>query len=151
MTTPKQSTLALAEVLAKVQPPMTVFTEHHMLKLRSGVSHPNWPRGGHTVCERKEHKTGAKRGEHPHWTGWDELELLDFAYLCHCANQLPLLVAALEPFAKFASQYAKCPMSGIDDEFYAIHTGSEFEASLRHSDMRKALAALAAANAVPVP
>lgn len=65
-------------------------------------------------------------------------------------NNLPALLAALEertealrPFAKFAEQWNRKPMRQMDDEFYAIHVGTEYEASLRRSDCEKARVALA--------
>jgi len=45
---------------------------------------------------------------------------------------------ALAPFAEFARKWNAKPLHGIDDEFYAIHSGED-GASLRLSDCRKAL------------
>ena len=53
--------------------------------------------------------------------------------------------AALEPFAHFARQWARQPMRGMADEFYTIHTGTEYEAALRLSDLA------AAARSTPAP
>lgn len=49
---------------------------------------------------------------------------------------------ALQPFARFFDMWSARPLRGIDDEFYCIHTGTEWEASIRISDMQKALEAL---------
>jgi hypothetical protein len=53
------------------------------------------------------------------------------------------MAKALEPFAHFARQYARKPMKGVDDSFYGIHAGSEYEARLSHTDMKRAARALA--------
>lgn len=50
--------------------------------------------------------------------------------------------AALEPFAKFAEQWNRKPIKTIGDDVYTIHTGTEYEASLRRSDCEQARAAL---------
>jgi hypothetical protein len=55
----------------------------------------------------------------------------------------------LEPFAHFWRQWQRQPMRGLDDEFYCIHTGSEFEASLRRSDCERAAALADALDAAP--
>ena len=61
-----------------------------------------------------------------------------------CSQQrLAALEAALRPFAKFAEAFDAKPIARLDDEFYAIHTGTQWEASLRLSDCRAARAALA--------
>jgi hypothetical protein len=57
------------------------------------------------------------------------------------------LLRALAPFAKFAEQWARQPMRGIGDDFYTIHGGTEWEATLRLSDMRAAAEAVANAQA----
>lgn len=50
---------------------------------------------------------------------------------------------ALKPFAVFAERARLKPMRGLDDVFYAIHSGEpEREAELRFSDCDKAAAAL---------
>lgn len=48
------------------------------------------------------------------------------------------LLAALEPFAHFANQWEAQPLGRYDDEIYSIHTGTEWEASIRLSDLQKA-------------
>jgi hypothetical protein len=48
---------------------------------------------------------------------------------------------ALEPFAAFIDAYERKPVKW-DDEFISIHVGTEFEAGLRLSDLRKARATL---------
>jgi hypothetical protein len=48
----------------------------------------------------------------------------------------------LRPFAKFSACWASKPLGNMDDEFYSIHTGTEWAASLRVSDMHRANAAL---------
>src|SRR5262245_11996728 len=45
---------------------------------------------------------------------------------------------ALEPFAKFAEAFDAQPIRGLHDEMYNIHTGTQWEASLRLSDCRRA-------------
>ena len=56
------------------------------------------------------------------------------------------LIEALTPFAVFAEKFDQNPLGGLDDEFYGIHYGTEFKASLRFSDCRKALKALSKAR-----
>ena len=58
-------------------------------------------------------------------------------------QRIAVLEAALRPFAKFAEAFDAKPIARLDDEFYAIHTGTQWEASLRLSDCRAARAALA--------
>jgi hypothetical protein len=45
---------------------------------------------------------------------------------------------ALAPFAHFARQFARKPLSGMDDAIYGIHTGTEWAAELRRSDCQRA-------------
>ena len=54
-----------------------------------------------------------------------------------------LAEAALRPFAAFIDAYERKPVKW-DDEFIAIHVGTEFEATLKLSDLREARAALRA-------
>jgi hypothetical protein len=42
----------------------------HRLTVRGGVS-PHFLAGCRDICGWREHKTGAKRGESPRWTGFD--------------------------------------------------------------------------------
>jgi hypothetical protein len=42
----------------------------HRLTVRGGVS-AQFPVGCHDICGWREHKTGAKRGQSPRWTGFD--------------------------------------------------------------------------------
>lgn len=49
---------------------------------------------------------------------------------------------ALKPFAQFVERFDNKPLRTLDDELYAIHVGTEWEASIRLSDFRKALNAL---------
>lgn len=58
--------------------------------------------------------------------------------------QVAALAGALRPFAQFIDQWEQKPLAGMADEFYAIHTGTEWEASLRRSDCLTARAALTA-------
>ena len=58
-------------------------------------------------------------------------------------ERLDAAASALEPFAHFFEQFSKKPISQLDDEFYMIHAGTEWEASLRLSDMKLAAEALA--------
>jgi hypothetical protein len=44
---------------------------------------------------------------------------------------------ALQPFADFIEKFDEKPLR-LDDEFYAIHVGTEWEARLKLSDLRKA-------------
>lgn len=53
-------------------------------------------------------------------------------------KQVALLTAALRPFAAFGKAFDAKPMLGIADEVYAIHTGTQWAASLRLSDCRRA-------------
>jgi hypothetical protein len=48
------------------------------------------------------------------------------------------LEAALKPFADFGDAYSRKPMGGMDDEFYSIHAGTDFEAGIRFSDCVRA-------------
>ena len=50
----------------------------------------------------------------------------------------------LEPFIRFIDTWDAKPLGGIADEFYAIHTSTQYEASLRLSDFRKLREAAAA-------
>lgn len=40
----------------------------------------------------------------------------------------------MEPFAHFSRQWKRQPLKGISDEFYGIHTGTEYEAALKVTD-----------------
>ena len=57
------------------------------------------------------------------------------------------LEAALKPFADFAekldAKLAAKPMRSLGDNFYGIHIGTDFEAELTLTDLRRARAALA--------
>ena len=64
-------------------------------------------------------------------------------------RRLASAVEALRPFALFAEKWDAQPLRNIDDEFYSIHTGTQWAASLRLGDCRKARTALAAAGAAP--
>jgi len=55
---------------------------------------------------------------------------------------------ALAPFATFHECYQAKPMANMSDEFYGIHTGTPHEASIRHTDMKRAAAALTALRAL---
>lgn len=62
---------------------------------------------------------------------------------------LPKLIQALEAardplqhIAHFAAQWKRKPLVKIHDEFYGIHSGTEFEATLKLSELAKAIAAL---------
>ena len=57
------------------------------------------------------------------------------------------LLDALKPFAEFARQWNRQPLSRIADEVYGIHGGTEYEAYLRLSDCRRALEVYDAARA----
>lgn len=52
------------------------------------------------------------------------------------------LEEALKPFADFADAWDGMPISGIHDDLYGIHAGSEHEGWLRLSDCRRARALL---------
>lgn len=56
---------------------------------------------------------------------------------------------ALRPFARFAEAFDGQPLKGLHDEFYVIHTNTEWEASLRMSDMRAARLALSPPSSSP--
>lgn len=45
---------------------------------------------------------------------------------------------ALQPFAYFARQWNRQPLLDIADEFYSIHTGTQYAASLKISMMERA-------------
>ena len=45
---------------------------------------------------------------------------------------------ALEPFSRFYAAWIAAPLGGHDDVLYAIHTGTQFAAALRLSDMKSA-------------
>lgn len=45
---------------------------------------------------------------------------------------------ALHPFAEFATMWDAKPLRGTADAFYGIHHGTEWEATLKVSDCRKA-------------
>lgn len=46
------------------------------------------------------------------------------------------LVEALKPILKFIKAFDAKPISGLHDEFYSIHLGTEYEGVLRLSDLR---------------
>jgi hypothetical protein len=81
-----------------------------------------------------------------------ELESLALSWKSEAANeflkrqsaeaQLSLAVEALRPFAEFSAALKAKPLRGVDDEFYGIHTGTEWEASLRFSQIHAAAAFL---------
>ena len=48
---------------------------------------------------------------------------------------------ALAPFAFFADQFERKPLYKVANEFYGIHFGTEWEASLSHSQTRAARSA----------
>ena len=52
------------------------------------------------------------------------------------------LVEALRPFEAFAKAFDRKPVKGLGDDLYSIHPFSEFEASIRLSDLRRARAAI---------
>lgn len=68
------------------------------------------------------------------------------ASLLPYAEALLGLREALKPFAHFARQWDRQPMRGYDEQFYGIHTGTEYAADLSVPDMRSALAALESAS-----
>jgi hypothetical protein len=49
---------------------------------------------------------------------------------------------ALKPFVTFIDAFDAKPLRSIDDKFYGIHSGTEWEAALHFSDFRHARAAL---------
>lgn len=57
---------------------------------------------------------------------------------CRVASENAALRAALAPFVKFIDAWDAKPINRTADEFYGIHTGTEWEASLKLSDLRKA-------------
>jgi hypothetical protein len=76
-------------------------------------------------------------------------EVLRFLSACH-AGPLKGVEKALESVAKFIEAYDKMPVK-MHDEFYGIHTGTEWEASLRLSELRKASKALALLQSIQQP
>ena len=58
------------------------------------------------------------------------------------AAAAPDMARALEPLARFVAAFDAKPIRGIDDVLYGIHGGSEHEAEIRLSDLRKAVSAL---------
>lgn len=72
-----------------------------------------------------------------------KLRALGYAEEAHAAVvELDRLREALSPFAEFARKFDARPLRGIADEFYGIHAGTPYEASLRISNCRTALKAL---------
>lgn len=76
----------------------------------------------------------------------DGHSIVDCAHIIDDATKLPKLLlalkkahAALQPFARFAKAWQEQPLRKIDDQFYGIHTGTKWEASLRLSQMKHAL------------
>ncbi len=86
---------------------------------------------------------------------WDVNALRSvFTELTDAANSHSSLLAsherlkqALEPVAKFIEAFDRKPIK-MHDEFYGIHTGTEFEASLKLSDLRAIATALSTAHSV---
>lgn len=60
------------------------------------------------------------------------------------------LTETAAPLAFFIEQFDRQPIRTADD-FYGIHTGTEYEASLRLSDLRKLAAALKALEELRTP
>lgn len=54
---------------------------------------------------------------------------------------------ALRPFASFWRQWERQPIAQMGDEFYGIHVGTKYEASLSRSDCRRAAEVLDALEA----
>lgn len=110
-----------------------------------------WLVDGHLVYQLEEYhdeRTGQLRKRNRVWFSvngqgqTDELaEQIAIDLNSHAA-----LVEALEPFANFFEKFSAKPLRGIGDEFYGIHTGTEWAASLLLSDMKRAAEALAAAK-----
>lgn len=47
------------------------------------------------------------------------------------------LMEAVKPFVHFINQFDRKPLLKLDDQFYGIHNGTEFEANLKFSELRK--------------
>lgn len=56
--------------------------------------------------------------------------------------QVQEIVKAMEPLARFAAAFDAKPLRQTNDVLYGIHAGSEHEADVRLSDLRRALKAL---------
>jgi hypothetical protein len=65
-------------------------------------------------------------------------------------NRINKLETALAPFVEFINKFDQKPIR-CDDEFYAIHVGTEWEASLKLSDLRAAREALGPVAALDEP
>lgn len=81
--------------------------------------------------------------------------VLDLARIIDSRAKTGALLKALEAseeplnhIAQFVNQFDRQPIGKTHDEFYGIHTGTEFEASLKLSEFRKAFAALKAIRRV---
>ena len=66
----------------------------------------------------------------------DELEAVN-EEATQYATTIMEMCKALQPIADFVDAWEAKPLNGLDDAFYNIHTGTEWEASLRLSDLKK--------------
>lgn len=75
-------------------------------------------------------------------TGAARCKLCDDTAMLWCVAwtevALGIALVALRPFATFAAKWDAQPLKGIADEFYAIHTGTPYEAALTLTDCRAA-------------
>ena len=85
--------------------PWIATTKHrlHRLEVRQsavakGYDSATWPNGVHTICEWREHRSGAKRGESVHWQGYTDEELSN---ACLIAAAPELLEVCRELLAQF--------------------------------------------------
>lgn len=64
------------------------------------------------------------------------------AFAAHREAAIAPLAEAIGPLIAFIDAFDAKPLSGMADDFYSIHMGTEWGASLRFSDLRNARAAL---------
>ena len=102
----------------------TEMCTHHWLPPTEYGS-PHW------TCERCGTESAEGPASPPQDTAVAQLEA-----------RIAQLQQALAPFAAFAKAWDAKPLSALGDEFYGIHTGTEWAASLRLSDVRRARAVL---------
>ena len=93
------------------------------------------------IALRSAHFTGD--GEYVGWRGLGKALREDYDEMNRLRALLREAGEALRPMAVFAQMLDTKPLKHMDDEFYGIHVGTEFEASLRTSDFRSARSTVA--------
>jgi hypothetical protein len=86
-------------------------------------------------------------GEWEEWYSGDGEDIGDYV------DELPTmeqLVKALQPIVHFMNKFDQKPTNGIDDRFYGIHAGTEWEANLTRTNFREIRSIVERLKAKPV-